>query len=236
MNNSEYTSQPLYGEATQTAVAYHPEVRAAFIAKVFRTFAFALLLSIAGVWAGFALYSSMPVSPLVHYGIIIVEFALILSAGWWYNKLPLGYFLFALFAFTTGVTALPILALALQVGSGPILIIKALAATTATFGAAALFGWATNKDLSSWGSMLFIGLIGIVIASVINIFVGSSMMDMVLSGATVLIITAFTAYDIQMIKQRYSEDMFLLAGIALYLDFFILFKNILFFLISLSQD
>ena len=73
--------------------------------------------------------------------------------------------------------------------------------TAGTFGAMSIYGYTTKKDLTSWGSFLFMGLIGIIIASVVNIFMESQMMHMIITYAGVLIFVGLTAYDTQKIKE-----------------------------------
>jgi uncharacterized protein len=107
--------------------------------------------------------------------------------------------------------------------------------TAATFGAMSLYGYTTQRDLTGFGSFLFMGLIGIIIAMVVNIFLQSSMMSFVISVAGVLIFTGLTAYDTQWIKENYSvSDDGTVAGrkavfgaLKLYLDFINLFLMLL---------
>ena len=73
--------------------------------------------------------------------------------------------------------------------------------TAGTFGAMSLYGYTTKKDLTSWGSFLFMGLIGLIIASVVNMFMQNSMMSTIISYAGVLIFVGLTAYDTQKIKE-----------------------------------
>ena len=75
--------------------------------------------------------------------------------------------------------------------------------TAATFGAMSLWGYTTQRDLSGFGSFLFMGLIGILIASVVNMFMQSGMMQWIISVLGVLIFTGLTAYDTQSIKETY---------------------------------
>src|SRR6202008_4617034 len=103
--------------------------------------------------------------------------------------------------------------------------------TAATFGAMSLYGYTTKSDLSGFGSFLLMGLIGIVIASLINIFIGSSMLQFAISIIGVLVFVGLTAYDTQRIKAMYLEadtgeiagKKAVLGALALYLDFINLF-------------
>jgi FtsH-binding integral membrane protein len=107
--------------------------------------------------------------------------------------------------------------------------------TAATFGAMSLWGYTTRTDLTGFGSFLFMGLIGIIIASVVSFFVQSTMLTWMISVAGVLIFTGLTAYDTQWIKNNYVEaDDAATAGkkavfgaLKLYLDFLNLFLMLL---------
>ncbi len=107
--------------------------------------------------------------------------------------------------------------------------------TAAAFGALSLYGYTTKRDLTGWGSFLFMGLIGLIVASLVNMFFASSAMSFALSVISVLIFTGFTAYDTQAIKETYYEgDGSTVAGhkaimgaLRLYLDFINLFLSLL---------
>ncbi len=107
--------------------------------------------------------------------------------------------------------------------------------TSATFGAMSLWGYTTKRDLTGFGSFLFMGLIGIVIASVVNMFINSGPMSFVISVIGVLVFTGLTAYDTQWIKESYaaSDDGSLsgkkaiFGALKLYLDFINLFLMLL---------
>jgi FtsH-binding integral membrane protein len=107
--------------------------------------------------------------------------------------------------------------------------------TGATFGAMSLWGYTTKRDLSGMGSFLMMGLIGIIIASVVNIFLASSALQFAVSVIGVLVFTGLTAYDTQRIKEEYSEGygseslgkMALMGALSLYLNFINLFTMML---------
>ncbi|WP_168190272.1 Bax inhibitor-1/YccA family protein [Luteithermobacter gelatinilyticus] len=110
--------------------------------------------------------------------------------------------------------------------------------TAAAFGALSLFGYTTKKNLSGMGSFLIMGLFGLIIASIVNIFMQSSAMEFVISVAGVLIFAGLTAYDTQKIKLMYLEDdheetakkKAIMGALALYLDFINMFLFLLRFL------
>jgi len=107
--------------------------------------------------------------------------------------------------------------------------------TSAAFGALSLYGYTTKKDISGWGSFLFMGLIGIIIASVVNIFLGSGALAFAISVIGVLVFAGLTAYDTQQIKEMYYQgDGTAVAGrkaimgaLRLYLDFINMFIMLL---------
>jgi len=107
--------------------------------------------------------------------------------------------------------------------------------TAATFGAMSLWGYTSSRDLTGWGSFLFMGLIGIIIAMVVNLFLGSSALDFAISVIGVLVFTGLTAYDTQKIKEMYyvADDgtvagrKAIMGALSLYLDFINLFLMLL---------
>jgi hypothetical protein len=107
--------------------------------------------------------------------------------------------------------------------------------TAGTFAGMSLYGYTTNRDLTGVGSFLFMGLIGLVIASIVNLFLASSALNFALSVIGVLIFTGLTAYDTQRIKSIYSEldgadaagKKAIMGALQLYLDFINLFVSLL---------
>ena len=99
--------------------------------------------------------------------------------------------------------------------------------TAAAFGALSLYGYTTKRDISGWGSFLFMGLIGIIIAGVVNLFMQSSAMQFAISVIGVLVFAGLTADDTQKIKNEYSElhdyetsgKLAVMGALRLYLDF-----------------
>jgi len=113
--------------------------------------------------------------------------------------------------------------------------------TAAAFAGLSLWGYTTKKDISGWGSFLIMGVIGILIASVVNIFIGSTIMTLAISAIGVLIFAGLTAYDTQRLKNEYlmhsqamDQDWLaksaIMGALSLYLDFINLFMFLLQFL------
>ncbi|MGO4354499.1 Bax inhibitor-1/YccA family protein [Rhizobium sp. RAF36] len=110
--------------------------------------------------------------------------------------------------------------------------------TAASFGALSLYGYSTKRDLSAMGSFLVMGLFGLIIASIVNIFLGSSALQFAISVIGVLIFAGLTAYDTQRIKEMYYEAdgaevmgrKAIMGALTLYLDFINLFMFLLQFM------
>ncbi|WP_298957221.1 Bax inhibitor-1/YccA family protein [uncultured Methylobacterium sp.] len=107
--------------------------------------------------------------------------------------------------------------------------------TAGMFGATSLYGYTTKRDLSRMGSFLMMGLIGLILASVVNIFLGSSALQFAISVIGVVIFTGLTAYDTQSIKEQYSEHwgheatskLAVFGALSLYLNFINMFQLLL---------
>lgn len=168
--------------------------------------------------------ATMWVLLLVEVGIVIG-----ITAGLSKIKSSTATLLFFLFAIVNGFT-LSVIFFVYAPGS----IIKTFFITAATFGAMSIYGYFTNKDLTRIGSFLFMALIGLIICSVVNIFLHSSSLDWIISAAGVLIFLGLTAWDTQKIKQMaaMSPDDSLgklatIGALSLYLDFINLFLYLL---------
>jgi FtsH-binding integral membrane protein len=119
-------------------------------------------------------------------------------------------------------------------------IARAFFITGATFGAMSLWGYTTKRDLTGMGSFMMMGLFGLMIACVVNIFLLSSMLQWVTSVAGVVIFTGLTAWDVQRIKQTYAQGwgaeandkLAVFGALSLYMSFINLFQ----FILSLTGD
>jgi FtsH-binding integral membrane protein len=117
-------------------------------------------------------------------------------------------------------------------------ITQTFAVTAATFAALSLYGYTTKRSLSAMGSFLMMGLFGLIIASIVNIFLGSSALNFAISAIGVLIFAGLTAYDTQKIKEMYLESagfeainkMAIMGALNLYMDFINLFLFMLRFM------
>lgn len=212
----ESKAEPIQGVSTRH---YDNE---AIVSGAFAFFAVGLLISALGVWVGIQFAPQFALNRGLMYGAMIIELILIFTTHAWSNKYPLGYGMFALFTFLSGITLVPILLVAGAVG-GMAIVMRALIASAATFGACALYARTTTRNLLGLGGVLFIALIGLIIMSVIGIFIPwNNTTEMFVSGALILVFAGFTMYDIQTITRIPGINP-LVAGIRLYLDFINLF-------------
>lgn len=167
------------------------------------------------------------------WGLCIGELALVWGVSAAIHRLSLttATLLFILYSLLNGVT-MSFIFLAYTAQS----IASVFFITAGTFGAMAAYGYFTKSDLSSWGKILFMALIGLIIATIVNIFLGSSVLSMIISYAGVLIFVGLTAYDTQRIKEMLStadaadesaQKIALLGALSLYLDFINLFLYLL---------
>ena len=172
-------------------------------------------------------------SKVLFFGIIIGELALVwgVSAAIGRLSLTTATLLFVLYSVLNGVT-MSFIFLAYTAES----ITSVFLITAGTFAAMALFGYFTKADLSSMGRILFMALIGLIVATIVNIFMKSSGLAMILNYVGVLIFVGLTAWDTQKIKQMLLEapdagetaqKVALMGALTLYLDFINLFIHLL---------
>mgnify|MGYP002869810208 CR=1 FL=1 len=170
---------------------------------------------------------------IVFWGLIIAEFALVFGVSAMINKLSLttATLMFIAYSVINGATLSSIFLIYTLSSIGQVFFI-----TAATFAVMAFIGYTTKTDLTSLGKILFMALIGLVIATVVNIFVGSTGMQTIISYVGVLIFVGLTAYDSQKIKNMLydldhrdegAQKLALVGALTLYLDFINLFLYLL---------
>ena len=167
------------------------------------------------------------------FGYVVVFLPLIMSLAFMFmfNKMTFQQTQIYLFVFAAamGLSLSSIFAV-YKLGS----IAQVFFISAATFGTASLYGYTTKKDLTTFGSFLIMGALGIVIASVVNLFLQSSAFAFAISCLAVLIFTGLTAYDTQQLKSTYDstygeerEKMGVFGALQLYLDFINIFISLL---------
>lgn len=176
-----------------------------------------------------ALFMGIVGNKLVFYGLMIGELILVFTLSAAIGRLSTGVatLLFLGYSALNGLT-LSVVFLVYTADS----IASTFAVTAAMFGAMSLYGYVTRRDLTSWGSFFFMGLIGIVIASLVNIFLKSNAVSWVVSAIGVVVFTGLTAYDTWKIKALATAGAegrkpAILGALTLYLDFINLFLMLL---------
>jgi FtsH-binding integral membrane protein len=231
MNNQYPSSERAISQATT-------EASTVFLAKVFNWMAIGLGLT--GLAAFLTVNSQAALqfvfgNKIVFYGLIFGELGMVfyLSARIEKISAQAATGLFVGYSVLNGVTLSAILLLYTMTSVAATFFI-----TAGMFAAMAVYGFVTKKDLTSWGSFLFMGLIGIIIAVVVNLFLASPMLSWVISGIGVLIFTGLTAYDVQRITRMGEQGIMnggeaairkgaIMGALALYLDFINLFLMLL---------
>jgi FtsH-binding integral membrane protein len=186
-----------------------------------------------GVATSPTLLTTIYSSRIVMWGLIFAEFALVIAISGAINKLSLSTatLLFILYSVLNGATLSAIFVIYTDLA-----IVKAFIVSAGMFGAMAVFGYTTKRNLSTIGRIMFMLLIGIIIASIVNIFLKSGAFDYIISFIGVAVFTGLTAWDSQTIKKMLmnqydmsenSQKIALLGALNLYLDFINLFLYLL---------
>lgn len=172
-------------------------------------------------------------SKMVFFGLIIAELAMVMILTARLNKLSLtsATMMFIGYSVLNGVTLASIFLVYTMSSIASTFFICA-----ATFGVMSAYGAMTKTDLSSMGKLLFMALIGLIIATLVNVFVGNSMLDLIISYVGVLVFVGLTAWDTQKIKMMLADadymdestqKLALIGALSLYLDFVNLFLYLL---------
>ena len=232
MNYNGFETEQLVRERELEMSAAFP----ALMRKVYTWMALALVIT------GFTAYGianspgmliEIATNKMLFFGLIIAELALVIGLSAAINRLSLtvATLMFVIYSMINGATLSLIFALYTMSSISSVFFI-----TAGTFAVMAFIGYTTKTDLSSMGKFLFMALIGIIIASVVNIFLKSTGLELIVSYVGVLVFVGLTAYDTQKIKKKLREagdtgetaqKIALLGALSLYLDFVNLFLHLL---------
>jgi len=208
-----------------------------FITKVYKWMGFGLLLTALAAYLAASSESFIYLltqNSILFYGLIIAEFGLVifLSARIQKMSAEAAAGSFIIYSILTGLTLS--LILLLYTGAS---IASTFLSTALTFGAMSAYGYFTKRDLTAIGSYLYMALIGLIIASVINMFWANSTLYWIVSYVGILIFVGLTAYDTQKIKkiganvnmddEQTTQKLAIMGALALYLDFINLFLMLL---------
>ena len=205
-----------------------------FMLSVYNYMGFGLALTgIVAYAAGESgLYASLVKTPLLFWGVVLAPLALVFLLSFRIEKMSLGAAQAAFWAYA-GLVGLSLAGIFLvYTGTS---IARTFFVTAVTFLAMSLYGYTTRTDLARLGSFLLMGLIGIIIAGVVNMFLASSILQLAISAIGVIVFVGLTAYDTQRIKEIYLESdsaviaakKAIMGALALYLDFINLFVMML---------
>jgi modulator of FtsH protease len=195
----------------------------AFIKQTYQLFAASLLAGTVGAYIGLgmpALVQSW------YWGFVILELGLLFGIYAVKNKPGINMIVLFAFTFVSGLTIAPLLYTILGMAGGAGIVANAFGLITVAFGGLSLFAMNTKRDFGAMGKMLFITLIVVVVASLINIFTQSPLFQIVIASISAILFSGFILYDTQnIIRGAYSSPIE--AAIALYLDFLNLFISLL---------
>lgn len=221
-----------YTRDTDIAIEASENALVNFVKQTYKFFAASVLFATIGAYIGmgFVSYMTMP----VFIGLVVAEFVLLFGLIFLKSKPVVNVMLLFAFTFVTGVTLVPLLARVLGLAGGASIVTQALLMTTIIFGVMSFFALKTTKDLANMGKMLFVALIVIVIASLINLFLGNPLIQVIISAVGAIVFSLYIAYDTQnIIRGRYDSPI--MAAISLYLDVLNLFISLL-QLLSINRE
>lgn len=208
------------------------DIQSSFMTKVYGWMAGALLLSAFTAMFIANTYEFTMMVANARWVLIIAQLGLVFAISGALHKMSstTATILFLLYSVLTGATLSSIFYV-YDINA----IVSTFFVTAGTFIAMSVYGITTKKDLSQWGSLLFMALIGLILTSVVNIFLGSSTLYWISSAAGVLIFVGLIAYDTQKIKElgyavadgESSRKLAIIGALSLYLDFINLFLYLL---------
>ncbi|WP_456402972.1 Bax inhibitor-1/YccA family protein [Hydrogenimonas sp.] len=200
-----------------------PQVRsesdlATFIKTTYQLFAASCLAATAGAYVGMGMAATIS---QWYIGLVILEFAMLFGLMFTRSKPGLNLVMLFAFTFLTGITLVPLLA---AVGSG--VVAQAFFLTAVIAGGLSLYAMQTSRDFSSWGKPLFIALIILVVGSLVNLFLGSSLLQVAIAGAGALLFSIMIIFDTQrIIRGDFATPVE--AAVSIYLDVLNLFISLL---------
>lgn len=228
LNSAQYGGD--YYEATKEAPKMFANLQSLVLDKVIaKTF---LFMTVALLITAFAALTT-PVAAVLRsfYVFFIVEIAVVLlgNVAVSKNNAVLAAILYTVYSFVNGMTLSVIFYMYTGESIGSVFFI-----TAGMFAVMTVIGMTTGKDLTKFGSMAMMALIGLILAGIVNIFIGSSVLDLITAGIGVIVFVGLTAYDVQKIKQmaQYStveseNTLALFGAFQLYLDFVNLFLKLI---------
>ena len=194
-----------------------------FVKETYKLFAASMMAGAVGAYVGVPIAGTISA---YFWPLFILEIGLLIGLHFVKHKPGINLLVMFSFVFMTGLMLAPLLSRTLGMSGGGAIIGNAFAMTSLIFGAMSFYAIKTTKDFSGYGKPLMIALVVIIVFSVINIFMGSPLMSIIISGAVVLLFSILVVYDTQnIIKGAYETPID--GAIALYLDFLNIFTALL---------
>lgn len=217
-NYASSSEHEVAGEYSQSALS-------TFIKQTYQLFAASLLAASVGAYVG--LYSSLGATVAGNYWLfVILELGLLVGLMFAKRKAGLNLILLFAFTFVSGLTLTPILGRTFAMPGGAAIVAQAFTLTTVAFGGLSVFAINTKRDFTTWGKMLFITLIVLLVAMLLNLFFKSPIFQVALSCVSAVLFSAYILYDTQnIIRGNYETPIE--GAVDLYLDFLNLFVSLL---------
>ena len=210
-----------------------------FVKRVYQLLAGSLLAGAVGAYVGMGFVQNM-INPITggltftYWGAVILEFILLIGLLFAKNKTPLNLILLFAFTFMTGFTLSPTLAMFIAANMGYV-IGEAFLLTAIAFGGLTIFAMNTKRDFTTIGKILFISLIILIVAGILNIFLHLPMLQLLIASVGAILFSFFILYDTQnIIRGNITNEVE--AAVALYLDFLNLFISLLQILGFLNRE
>ena len=217
-NYASSSEHEVAGEYSQSALS-------TFIKQTYQLFAASLLAASVGAYVG--LYSSLGATVAGNYWLfVILELGLLVGLMFAKRKAGLNLILLFAFTFVSGLTLTPILGRTFAMPGGAAIVAQAFTLTTVAFGGLSVFAMNTKRDFTAMGKMLFITLIVLLVAMLMNLFFQSPIFQVALSCVSAVLFSAYILYDTQnIIRGNYETPIE--GAVDLYLDFLNLFVSLL---------
>ena len=217
-NYASSSEHEVAGEYSQSALS-------TFIKQTYQLFAASLLAASVGAYVG--LYSSLGATVASNRWLFfILEIGLLVGLMFAKRKAGLNLILLFAFTFVSGLTLTPILGRTFAMPGGAAIVAQAFTLTTVAFGGLSVFAMNTKRDFTTWGKMLFITLIVLLVAMLLNLFFKSPIFQVALSCVSAVLFSAYILYDTQnIIRGNYETPIE--GAVDLYLDFLNLFVSLL---------
>lgn len=194
-----------------------------FVKQTYKLFAASLMAAAVGAYVGIPMAATLAAW---HWPLFFLSIGLLIGLHFAKHTAGLNMFLLFAFTFTTGIMIAPLLSAVLSMSGGGAIVGNAFLMTSVIFGAMSFYAIRTKKDFTTFGKPLFIALLVIIGFSIVNIFLGNPMLHVIISAAVVLLFSIFIIYDTQSLMQGLFETP-IEGAVALYLDFFNIFVNLL---------